>query len=355
MLAVAESPVEPFHYNLSMEMQPRGGFASKIARRDTFYLRFVAQSDELTPRHEPVQYVHAVVLQAADGADATALKQFNVPQSSASMIEGELPAERPQNGFQFKLEALTIPPSGSLPLRIHFKDHVDEFTFRLDGKGLRLEADKSEYGTVNPHDPIPFTILEVDAAGVVYRASPLGVSAFKDGKSRWSTDIQFYKDPSEIKIVGETVYVATTGGYSLYLLKDTGALLTQHIGLLGGADPVGETIAAGVALTKLPFDERVGRPLFNYYQTGVVLNDRRVIPFLIESVDLGFGLPDKMLAVAGLEKFNGDSDAWNSGYKMRGNALYKSIGMARVSPEAANKAERDRWREIFKDEPGEGK
>jgi hypothetical protein len=136
-------------------------------------------------------------------------------------------------------------------------------------------------------------------------------------------------------------------------LKDTGALLTQHTALLGGVDPVAETIAAGVALSKLPFNQRAGQPLVNYYQTGVVLNDRRAIPFLIESVDLGFGLPDKMMAIAGLEKFNGDSDAWKSAYKMPGgSALYKSIGMSRVFPAEANKVECDRWRKIFKDEPG---
>jgi hypothetical protein len=35
-----------------------------------------------------------------------------------------------------------------------------------------------------------------------------------------------------------------------------------------------------------------------------------------------------------------------------GSALYKSIGMSRVFPAEANKVECDRWRKIFKDEPG---
>lgn len=355
LLAVAESPVEPFHYNLSLEAQPRGGFASNTTRRDTFYLKFKAESNKLIPRDAPGHYVYAMASQTSKGVEAVAREQFDIHGNTGAYIGVDLPAHRPQSGFEFKLEALTIPPGGSLPLRIHFKDHVDEFAFRLDEKGLRLDAAESEYGTVNAHDPIPFKILQTEANGVVYRASSLGVSAFKDGECKWVTDLQFYKEPSEIRTVGETVCVATAGGYSHYFLKDTGAPLTQHTALLGGVDPVGETIEAGVALAKLPFKKRVGQPLFNFYQTGVVLEDRRVIPLLIESIDLGFGLPDKMMAIAGLEKFNGNADAWKSSYKVRGNAIYKSVGMSRVIPAAANKAECDRWREVFKDEPGVGK
>jgi hypothetical protein len=296
--------------------------------------------------------VYAIASQTVNGVDVVANRQFDVPQSRIVMLEGEPPAERPQNGFDFKLEALTIPPSGTLPLRIHFKDHVDAFNFRLDERGLRLDAGASKYGTVNAHEPIPLKIVEVEADGVVYRASPLNISAFKNGIAKWATDFQFYKEPSEIKVVGGTVYVATAGGYSTYFMKDTGAILTQHAGLLGGIDPVAETIAAGREVMALTLRERTGRPLANYYQTGVVLNDRRVIPFLIDSIELGFGLPDKMLAIAGLEKFNGSLGPWKTCYRARGNGLYKEIGMARVFPETARQAETERWREVFKDEPG---
>lgn len=350
MLAVTESPVEPFHYNLSMTARPQKGFISKTARRDTFYLDFVAASVDQIGRDEAGQYVFALASQSSDGVTVIAREQHDL-SNERGISPDQFPEQRPQNGFRFKLEALTIPASGSLPLRVQFKDHVDEFSLRHDEKGLHLEAKQSEFGT-STSEPVPFKIVSVHVDGVIYQCSPFGLSAFVDGERKWSTDLRLHKEPDSIKVVGDTIYITTTGGYSLYALKNTGALLTQHTALLGGVDPVGETIDAGVALAKLPFEKRVGEPLVNFYQTGVVLEDRRVIPFLIESVNFGFGLPDKMMAIAGLEKFNGNADAWKSSYKVKGNAIYKSVDMSRVFPAAANKVECDRWREVFKDEPG---
>lgn len=355
LLAVAESPVEPFNYNLAMEAMPRKGFSSNYARRDTFYLRFDGNADRMIPWGEPGHRVHATVTKSNDGIDIVARSQFDVTPGGSGLFAGESPKERPENGFEFKIEAVNIPPDSVLPLRLHFRDQLDEFALRHDERGLRLEAVASKYGKVKSRDPIPFKIIQVEEEGVVYRANPLGIAAFKGGKPKWAVDVQLYKEPNVIKVVGETIYIETAGGYSLYLLKDTGAFLTQHTGILGGVDPVAESVTAGREAAKLWAKDNMGRPMANYYQTGVVLKDKRVIPFLIDSIELGFGLHDKMLAIAGLEKFNGNPAPWQLSYRTGGNQLYKEIGMRRVLPDAARQAETAKWQEVFKDERGASK
>jgi hypothetical protein len=346
LLAVAESPVEAFQYELSMVARPQR-MRSEYLDTKSFQLLFNGVSKKVIGPEETGFFVFALADMTPSGVEVVAKEQHDLANH---LSRGEIPSERPNNGFNFELKSVAIPPSGSLPLRVHFKDAVDEFVLRHDKDGLHLEAVKSTFGTVKVGDVPAFKIIRTASEGVDYLCNPFGISAYENGKLKWRTDVRIHQEPDSISVVGDAVYVTTTGGYSLYLLKENGGLLIHHNKLLGGQDPVAETIAAGREAAKLPYGKMPDRILCRYYQTAVELNDRRVIPLLIDSVELGMGIDDKMLAVAALEKFNGKPEAWEPLYKKSRKSLYKSIGMSRVFPDAANKAECDRWRKVFEDE-----
>jgi hypothetical protein len=83
----------------------------------------------------------------------------------------------------------------------------------------------------------------------------------------------------------------------------------------------------------------------------VILNDKSLIPLLFESIEKGFGLPDKCAAVAALEKFNGNPKLWLETPKLPPPSYYlQAVGMNRVFPAEVARAERNRWERVFHDD-----
>jgi hypothetical protein len=83
---------------------------------------------------------------------------------------------------------------------------------------------------------------------------------------------------------------------------------------------------------------------------AALLGEKRAAPFLIECIDKGHGLTERWWAVAALEHLNGNSKHWKElgeGQPWGPTGRPAEWDMGRVYPDAARKAEVQKWEKVF--------
>jgi hypothetical protein len=335
-LSAGESPVPAFPFRLSLRARPHWtGYHDVPIKR--MVLDISGQS--LNTIAGDSRY-NIIEMRSQTGPGLIDLRAVRV---SSLDPRPDYPPRRPEKIFSFDIASLSIPPDRPALIRLRFKDATELFALHFGAdRNLRLMALHTSFGRVQAGSSVPFARLELRDGNRVYQWNPLTVSARADGRVLWERPLPAKGQPEAMRVVKKTLYGTTTDKHSFFLMPDNGELVFYDDSSLPGKDPVGEILAlgrkvmAGKGSRKIPC-------LSRFIQALVTLEDKRAIPFLIDSVDKGFGLTEKASAVAGLEKFNGNSRLWPP----RGGPEWMGSLMGRVYPGKAVKAEQEKWRRIF--------
>jgi hypothetical protein len=89
------------------------------------------------------------------------------------------------------------------------------------------------------------------------------------------------------------------------------------------------------------------KSLARFIYASVILDDRRSIPFLIDCIEKGDMVPVKSMAVAALEKFNGNPEYWKPIDPKTGTVNWAMVPWSRVMNADQRKLETEHWRKVF--------
>jgi hypothetical protein len=258
----------------------------------------------------------------------------------------DYPPDKPEAAFRCELRSLILVDDESR-VRMRFKDSTDYLKFRYeDGVGLHLEALTPRVEVVEGLLP-DFRVIEQSKDNSEYYSNALTTWAMDGDKLQWSIDLPMEGQPDTLKVLDKVVFVTTTAGHSFYVLRDSGTFAFYDKSIMPGIDPVGEVLKLG--RHNMKFMDKRSR-LEKFITASVVLDDRRTIPFLIDCIEKGFGLQPRAMAIAALEKFNGNPDLWDPKNPKPGSNPLGVVGMNRVYPNENRDAEIAKWREVFADE-----
>lgn len=256
---------------------------------------------------------------------------------------GEHPPDKPAASFRFELRHLVFI-NNEARLRIRFQGETRHFLLEYeDAKGLALrslDAGGSTELVVGGN----FAMLRESGDGKTWYCNPLTTWAMDSSGLLWSTDVQMEGQPKTMKPVGDLLFVTTTAGHSFYIRKDTGELAFYYKSLMAGVDPMKEvlTIAEESLVLGIP-----RRSLARFIYAGVILDDRRSIPFLIDCIEKGDTVPVKSMAIAALEWFNGNPEYWKPLDAETGTVNWQMTPWSRIKTNDLRQAETVHWRKVF--------
>ncbi|MEX2318159.1 MAG: hypothetical protein WD669_13455 [Pirellulales bacterium] len=287
---------------------------------------------------------HSVVIRASstdEGVDLLAT------ESVTYSPKPEYPRDKPETGFHFEIKSIVLSPEGMARLSLRFKDSTEDFRLRyIKDEGLRLEAVNAKFGDTASATVPEFVNLTATNGETLWQCNPLTISATKNGKVFWRADIPLQGRPEVLRELKKVLFVKSSAGHAYYILKETGELVLYDATAMAGNDPSDDLLKAWKDNLARTYAERQKVGFFRFIRAAVLLNERRAIPLLIECIDKGEGLEEKCAAIAALEKFNGRPEFWVA--KPGPSSFFKKVGMDRVFPAEAMKAEREKWEVIFK-------
>lgn len=340
------STVSGFDYKLSLQAAFTQGYVIRgringVSTKSNM-LQLRAESPERVPGDAPAKFV-ALNATLDDGLiDLAATKQY------VGSGRPKYPPDKPAASFSSELRHLILV-NDEARLRVRFQDSAQHYLLKYeDGKGLSLRSLDSNSQVQSDAKSIPdFVVLRESEDGKTWFCNPLTTWATDGDKLIWSTDVQMEGQPKTIKLVGDVLFVTTTAGHSFYIRKETGEVAFYDKSLMAGVDPFGEVLALGRANMAI---QNKRRSLARFIYAAVILNDRRAIPFLIDCIENGDGIPVKTMAVAALEKYNGSTEAWKPTDPKTGVVIFNMVPMSRVYPAENRQAEIAKWREEFAQE-----
>jgi hypothetical protein len=334
-----EAGVSAFEYRLSAKYYSNAGTMLRT-RAGSNRLAIIGESSKLVSGDS---VFHIVETKMAKMVDTIEIR--TVGETGFSPMP-EYPSERPERHFRVEVTSLALPPDGLVRIRLMFRDATETLSLHyVKGEGLQLLVDQARFGKVDQGLIAEFANLEASENGITYQCNPLTTSASKDGQLLWSRDLAMPGQPESLRILKDVLFVTTTTGQSFYVMKNTGELVIFDTTVMGGKDPADDVLALWQRDMKRTFRERKKRGFFRYMRAAVMLNDRRTISLFIECVEKGQGLPEKCAAVAALERFNGNPALWVT--NPRPSEMLIRVGMNRVFPADAAKAERLKWEAVF--------
>jgi hypothetical protein len=130
--------------------------------------------------------------------------------------------------------------------------------------------------------------------------------------------------------------------HSLYFMKDSGELVFYWRGELAGKDPLGEALECA----RTVWTSAAKPSLAPFIRAIATLKNKRGAAFLIECIQKGFGVDEKAMAVAALERLNGNEQAWTAEYRA-GRNIFQRAMYARVKDAAGQAAEVAKWSKVF--------
>ncbi|MDC0937199.1 hypothetical protein OAS39_13020 [Pirellulales bacterium] len=342
-----EATVAAFPYELSLgvgKSEARvmvGRVKAAFIRRTALVLRGV--SPQRIPGDAAMKLV---VCRAAAGdgiIDIAATEEFQFVGKPV------YPPDKSAAGFSCEVERLVLMDNEAL-VRIRFKDQTHHYRLRYEnGKGLGLVALNAERGVevdIGTGSTKQFTVVTGSEACTTWRCNALTTWASAGEKVLWATDVPMDGFPESLDVLGDLLYVTTTAGHSFYIRKDVGELAFYDKSVMGGEDPTSEILRIGYETMKTANETKTY--LARFMNAAVVLNDRRFIPFLIDCIERGFRMPDRVRAVAALEKFAGNSAFWSA--LQSADAPKLRVLMPRVHPAENRSAEIAKWQKVFADE-----
>jgi hypothetical protein len=156
-------------------------------------------------------------------------------------------------------------------------------TFKPE-QGLRLVGIKNRFGKVQNSSIKEFGILEVKEGKRDYQCDNLRIVARGDQKDLWIRRIPLEGAPKEFRIVGETLFVLSSEGHSLYVRKNDGKIVFYHKGTLAGKAPWDEILEVAREAYRRGNQEKGGVPMSTYIGAAALLEEKRAAPFLIECI-----------------------------------------------------------------------
>jgi hypothetical protein len=336
-----DATIAAFKYELVLQFEPMQGYISRISTKANI-LRLRGESLARIPGKSPTQFVNVKTTIANGVIDIAATEAVRI---SAMPV---YPNDKPASMFRSEMRKLCLSVNDDVRVRIRFKDATDHYVLRyLDGQGLRLESIATVNGKTDAKSGPEFRLLKRSDDEINWHCNPLTMWATTGGKVLWSTDVEMEGPPKNMRVLDDVLFVTTTADHSIYVRKDTGEIAFYDKSILPGQDPVDEILTLGRENMAL---DGPRRSLSRFITAAVVLNDRRAIPFLFDCVEKGFGLPEKAMAVAALEKFNGNPEFWKPKNQKPGKMHLHWVGMGRVYPNENRQAEIAKWRKAFADE-----
>jgi hypothetical protein len=338
-----QAAVDSFEYELSLQAFPGRGSITpgriNGVMNNPMRLRLTAESVERVPGDGAMSLV-VVKKTVGDGLiDFAAIKQITLSG------QPDYPPDKPAAMFRSEIHRLLLV-NDEVRLRLRFKHATHNYLIRYEaGKGLRLVPLAVTDSVLVVADLIPeFTVLTQTEAESTWRCNPLTTWATQGDKLLWSTDAPLEGQPKSMKIVGDVLFIVTTAGHSVYIRKDTGEVAFYDKSVLPGNDPMQEILELGRA--NMAFNDK-RRSLAPFIYAAVVLDDRRSIPFLIDCIGQGDGIPVRAMAIAALERFNGNPDLWEPKTNKPGTTRHQWVPTDRIFPRERSDAEIAKWREVF--------
>ncbi|MDC0935530.1 hypothetical protein OAS39_04525 [Pirellulales bacterium] len=235
-------------------------------------------------------------------------------------------------------------------VRLRFKDQTHHYRLRYEhGKGLGLSLLNAEPNVevkVDTGSTKQFTVISESESCTTWRCNSLTTWAIVGEEVLWATDVPMEGFPDTLKIVGDLLFVATTAGHSFYIEKHEGEIAFYDKSVMAGEDPTNEILRIGYETMKTANETKTY--LARFMNAAVVLKDRRFIPFLIDSIENGFRMPDRIRAVAALEEFAGNPAFW-AALQSADTRKLRAL-MPRVHPVENRRAEIAKWQRVFADE-----
>ena len=342
--AAVEPRVSVFEYELTARSRDdsAGLFGFGVAYTA---FRIQCSSVEQIPGNEPFHSAQVTVASSRDGIDVVAVSE------SEFLGKPEYPKLKPKWWFSFDIKSLQLRPDGTAALNFRFKDVTEKYMLKYaNGEGLTLEPVDAEHGKIVAGRFPNFSNVAETHDGILYQCNSLTISAVKDGKSVWSVDLPKIGRPESLKVLDKTLFVTTKGGQSFYVLRDTGEFLFFHGSVMAGGNPADDIRSIWQKELGMTFREREKRGYRRFINAAVKLEDKNSIPLLIATIDNGQGLEEKCAAIAALEKFNGNKNAWPEPLPRDPSYFMRTIGMRRAYPDENRKSEIEKWKKIFKDD-----
>jgi len=340
-----ESSIDRFEYELSLQAVMMQGYImpghwNGVITKST-QLRLRGESPERIPGGARMKLVEVHITPGYGIIDMVVTREH-------SFIGKPIyPPDKPAAMFRTEHRKLVLMNDKSY-LRIRFKDSTDYFVLRHDiGKGLRLEALSGAQAQVDA-DSIPdFRVIRHSESEIVWHSNPLSTWATQGDELLWATDVPMEGQPESMSAVGDLLLITTTASHSFYIRKDSGEVVFYEKSILPGKDPADEVITLGRERMLIAPNHR---SLARFITAVAMLDDRRAITFLIDCIEAGDGLPTKAMAIAALEKFNGNPLLWSPEDPKPGQGHLHWVGMDRVYPNENRAREIARWKEVFADE-----
>jgi hypothetical protein len=339
LAATQEATVRAYKYELSLKSRSEwtNHFGVSVEYK---LLGFRGVSPGKVPGNGPSDNVFVTTTSTSDGIDAVATK------SDSFVGKPKYPPEKPAKYFQFDIKSLQLKPDGWARVRFEFQDATDVFFLRYcPGEGLKLEPVNVAFGRTDVAIVPEFVNLITREGNCAWQCNSLTTSATKDGKPLWSTDLPMQGQPESMSVLDQLLFVKTTGGHSFYIRKDTGKMVFYDDSVMVGKNATDDILFLWHRDVGFTLQQRNKKGFYRFIRAAVLLDNKRFIPLLLECVEKGQGLPEKCAAVAALEKFNGNPDLW-----VDEGRLMEVVGMNRVFPAGAAKAERTKWETVFKDQ-----
>jgi hypothetical protein len=336
-----DATIAAFKYKLLIQFQPMQGYIGRISTTaNMLYLR--GESLERIPGDAPTQFVVVKTTIGHGVIDIVATEEISITAMPV------YPKDKPASIFRSEMRKLCLSENDDVRVRIRFKDAIDHYVLRYsEGHGLRLESVATVSGTEDAKSVSKLTVLKRSENEFQWHCNPLTIWATTGGKVLWSTDAEMEGQPKSMSVLDDVLFVTTTADHSIYIRKATGEIAFYNKSVLPGKDPMDEILTLGRENMAV---DGPRRSLTRFITAAVVLDDRRAIPFLIDCVEKGFGLPEKAMAIAALEKFNGNPEFWKPKNPEPGETHLHWVGMGRVYPNEKRQVEIARWRKVFADE-----
>lgn len=339
-----EAMVDSFVYQLSLKAASMQGYVNprtynSVVVTDATVLSLTADSPERTPGSGPTKIV-MVKTKVGDGL-------IDIAATEEGTLDGtpKYPPDKPAATLRSELNRLLLV-NDEVRLRLRFRDATHHYLIRYEnGTGLRILplAAAKDHRVVEGVIP-EFKLVTASDVKTTWHCNAITTWATEDEKVLWSVDIPIQGQPSRMTIVGDVLFVTTTAGHSFYVLKDTGKIVFYDKAVLLGQDPMKEILDLG--RLNMEFDDK-RQSLPRYIYAAVTLNDRRSIPFLIDCIKQGRSFTEMAMAIAALEKFNGNPDFWSPKAGEPGAVFYHSVSRDRIWRKEHRDAEIAKWREVF--------
>ena len=334
----ATAAVDPYEYEILPIFRPH---RAPYSRGKGFELRFEVRSTETVPGDARYEAGRAATRTSADRLDAVAVELF--PVDPMPMY----PETRPAKWLLFKVSNVTLFPDGKSGIGLHFKGAVEQFELRRDVNGTITFGPLSTKFCKSPKLPVPiegFSEISTNEEDRTYVANNLSLAAIENGDLKWRVSVPFESAPAEIRVVGNTLLTYTANGHSLYVMKDDGEWVFSHPERLAGVSPLDEIIELAV----IEANEGKGSWRFSPHIAAIAaLEDECGAHFLIECIEKGFGQPEKVMAIAALERLTGNHEFWVEAYRRGGSQVYPDGMFRRVWPLPNRRREIADWREVF--------